>query len=373
MVHRGPEKKAYHGNELGEDISMIGRRTLFWLLTAFVILGCSMAGALPDAFRDESIRDISAFLPPSSPPFMPLQYTYTFTPFNTLPASVTPAETYTVIEIVAGTDTATPTVTVIILPTVTSTSGGKVYPSPTAVRTKAPVSRPTATPKPESHSPPKATPTASHTPSGTPTVTATGTPTATLSGSETATPTYTATPTATTTSTATTTPAVSPTPTPTPTATATPTPTATNTAAPTSTGCVVYNYDYDSQVASLLNAERAKAGLAALAVNGALTSAARAHSVDMVTHNLTQHNGSDGSTPRQRMTAAGYTGSWWGEIIYWGSGSYGSPAQAVAWWMNSPTHKNVILGSHYTDFGIGYVYCSSFTYKNFFTVDFGGP
>lgn len=108
-------------------------------------------------------------------------------------------------------------------------------------------------------------------------------------------------------------------------------------------------------------------------MNGALTNSARGHSIDMVTHNLTQHNGSDGSTPQQRMKAAGYGGSWWGEIIYWGGGSYGTPAQAVTWWMNDPPHKDVILGTHYTDFGVGYVSCSSFAYKGFYTVDFGGP
>jgi uncharacterized protein YkwD len=73
------------------------------------------------------------------------------------------------------------------------------------------------------------------------------------------------------------------------------------------------------------------------------------------------------------MKAAGYGGSWWGEIIYWGGGSYGTPSQAVTWWMNDPPHKDVILGTHYTDFGVGYVSCSTFSYGGFFTVDFGGP
>jgi uncharacterized protein YkwD len=135
----------------------------------------------------------------------------------------------------------------------------------------------------------------------------------------------------------------------------------------------VYNYDYESQTASLLNAQRNANGLPSLSLNGALTNSARGHSIDMVTHNLTQHDGSDGSTPRQRMSQAGYGGSWWGEIIYWGSGSYGTPSQAVTWWMNDPPHKDVILNSHYADFGVGFVSCSSFAYKGFFTVDFGGP
>jgi uncharacterized protein YkwD len=246
--------------------------------------------------------------------------------------------------------TPTVTVTIFILPSVTPTRASQPQPQPTA--TPRPVIYPSATPT--VYVPPAAT--------------ATRTPTAIPGGGDAATSVPTATPMPTATSADQPLPSV----TPMPTATFTLRPSATNTSAPASTGCVVYNYDYESQTASLLNQQRNQNGLPSLSLNAALTTSARGHSIDMVTHNLTQHNGSDGSTPRQRMTAAGYGGSWWGEIIYWGSGSYGTPAQAVTWWMNDPPHKDVILNTHYTDFGVGYVSCSSFAYKGFFTVDYGG-
>jgi uncharacterized protein YkwD len=41
--------------------------------------------------------------------------------------------------------------------------------------------------------------------------------------------------------------------------------------------------------------------------------------------------------------------------------------------MNDPPHAAIILGTHYTDFGAGYAFCSTSDYGGFFTVDFGGP
>jgi uncharacterized protein YkwD len=126
-------------------------------------------------------------------------------------------------------------------------------------------------------------------------------------------------------------------------------------------------------VLALINVQRVNAGLPALAESSALDSSARGHSVDQSVHNFMSHTGSDGSTPKDRILRAGYTGNWWGEIIYAGSGSYGTPANAVTWWMNDPPHAAIILGTHYTDFGAGYAYCSTSTYGAYFTVDFGGP
>jgi uncharacterized protein YkwD len=138
-----------------------------------------------------------------------------------------------------------------------------------------------------------------------------------------------------------------------------------NTAVPPVGNCATYNFEYESQVASMLNDERAKLGLDALTLNGILTGTARAHSVDMVVNKFMSHTGSDGSTPRQRISLAGFTGSWWGEII-----AGGTPSIAVNWWMNEPGHREGIVSTHYTDFGVGYAYCPG---QGWFTVDFGGP
>jgi uncharacterized protein YkwD len=344
-----------------------GYRKLFWLTAATLVFGCSLVtGSIPGSIDRGSAGDRAAFLPPSNTPFLPDFNKRTPTPTNL--AGDPPSATFTIVMVFSTTQsltstptarllmfpsqTPTATVTIYILPSVTPTSGYPNFSSPTLTQRPYPSPTPTV----RIADPATATPLPTVTPPGggtRPTLTPTGTPlpTGTATGQPPATAIVL----------------------PSPTATIILQPTATRTAVPPSSGCVVYNYDYESQTASLLNAQRNQNGLPSLSVSGALTNSARGHSIDMVTHNLTQHNGSDGSTPRQRMTQAGYGGSWWGEIIYWGGGSYGTPSQAVTWWMNDPPHKDVILESHYTDFGVGYVSCSSFAYTGFFTVDFGGP
>lgn len=349
-------------------------RRIVWLSAAVIGIGCSvMTGAIPGDSRSLFAADANVFRQPSNTPFLPILRTYTFTPPATLatdPAQTpTATQTYTVIEIITGTNTPTPTFTVIILPTVTPTSEAGVYFSPTITKSKTPIPMPTATPKPVSRNEPTCTPvrsptetptaTISSTPTETPTITSTPTVTETLSGSETATPTLTETPTYTVTPTPTLTPVVSPTP--------SPTPTATRTAAPTTQGCATFNYDWEAQVAVMINDERAKAGKYALTMNSNLTTSSRAHSVDMVVNKYMSHTGLDGSTVQQREQRAGYFGRYWGEII-----GGGTPAVAINWWMNEPGHRDMILGTNwpYVDYGVGYAYCSG---QGWFTVDFGAP
>jgi len=98
---------------------------------------------------------------------------------------------------------------------------------------------------------------------------------------------------------------------------------------------------------------------------------ARAHSTDMAVNNFVNHTGSDGSTAWQRMQRAGYVGHWGGENIYGGYNT--TPEQAYNWWLGSTPHLNNILGIYYRDVGVGYAYCSSGTYRNTYTINFGTP
>src|SRR5262249_3748169 len=66
---------------------------------------------------------------------------------------------------------------------------------------------------------------------------------------------------------------------------------------------------------SLINQRRAAMGLGAMRVNRSLTSASRRHSNDIGPHGLCQHNGTDGSSPWDRIAQAGYTGSAMGEVV----------------------------------------------------------
>src|SRR5207248_5216175 len=96
---------------------------------------------------------------------------------------------------------------------------------------------------------------------------------------------------------------------------------------------------YENQVVTLVNQQRA-AGCVALRNDSLLHSAARAHSVDMATHNYFDHTGTDGSTFVTRVQATGYSGSTVGENIAWG---WGTPSSVVNAWMNSAPHKANIL------------------------------
>lgn len=98
-----------------------------------------------------------------------------------------------------------------------------------------------------------------------------------------------------------------------------------------------------------------------LAFNPLLNDAADQHSQWMLDSDTFSHTGAGGSTPGDRMTAAGYafTGSWtWGENIAW-SGSTGGisgDAAVVDHHMNlflSPGHRVNILGTSFREAGLG--------------------
>jgi uncharacterized protein YkwD len=107
----------------------------------------------------------------------------------------------------------------------------------------------------------------------------------------------------------------------------------------------------------LINAARAKHGLARLGTTGALARAASAHSRDMAVHDFFSHDSPGGSTPKQRIAGAGYldgASSWAiGETIAWGSGGMASPSSIVRSWLRSPGHRAILLDGRYDDAGIG--------------------
>ncbi|TIP77930.1 MAG: CAP domain-containing protein, partial [Mesorhizobium sp.] len=69
---------------------------------------------------------------------------------------------------------------------------------------------------------------------------------------------------------------------------------------------------HEQYLLELINAERAKAGVQPLAFDNDLSEAAEGHSRWMLATDTFSHTGSGGSSPTQRMKAAGYTlaGSW---------------------------------------------------------------
>jgi uncharacterized protein YkwD len=134
---------------------------------------------------------------------------------------------------------------------------------------------------------------------------------------------------------------------------------------------VSYSPDLEGQVIALINQERANAGLAALTVRSQLTTAARLHGADEACSGFTGHTGSDGSSAGDRVSRQGYAWTWVGENLYWGQSS--TPIIVVAWWMNSSAHRDNILNPNYTSIGVGYVYLSTSTYKQYWVVNFARP
>ncbi|MFD3570309.1 CAP domain-containing protein [Streptomyces sp. NPDC058671] len=104
------------------------------------------------------------------------------------------------------------------------------------------------------------------------------------------------------------------------------------------------------QVIALVNTERAKAGCGPLSHNATLTRAAQGHSDDMAARDFFDHTDPDGDGPGERVTAAGYPWSTYGENIAKGQST---PEQVMEAWMNSPGHRANILNCDFKEIGVG--------------------
>jgi uncharacterized protein YkwD len=103
----------------------------------------------------------------------------------------------------------------------------------------------------------------------------------------------------------------------------------------------------------LVNAERARYGLAPLVDNAQLATAAQLHASDMTANRYFSHVSADGRTFDQRIRASGYFGTYLAENIAWGGGSLGTPRRVVSGWLNSAGHRANILNGLLRDSGIG--------------------
>jgi uncharacterized protein YkwD len=128
------------------------------------------------------------------------------------------------------------------------------------------------------------------------------------------------------------------------------------------------NAGYVEQLAGLINQARREADIPALTWDARLASAAQAHSQDMGCSNFLGHSGSNGSSISERLASAGYQTNHYSEII-----AIGSPENAMAQWMASPSHWEAVLDASLTEFGIGYVYVADSDYGGYFTVDIARP
>lgn len=108
----------------------------------------------------------------------------------------------------------------------------------------------------------------------------------------------------------------------------------------------------EAEVVRLVNAERAKEGLAPLTLDWELSRVARYKSQDMHDRGYFSHQSPTYGSPFEMMRAFGLRYRTAGENIARG---YASAAQVVNAWMNSSGHRANIMNAGFTKIGVGYV------------------
>jgi uncharacterized YkwD family protein/spore coat assembly protein SafA len=108
---------------------------------------------------------------------------------------------------------------------------------------------------------------------------------------------------------------------------------------------------YAAQVVTLVNQERAKAGLKPLAVDNALSAMALDKAKDMYNNHYFDHTSPTYGSPFDMMKSHGIRYTYAGENIAMGQRT---PQEVMNGWMNSPGHRNNILSPNYTKIGVSY-------------------
>ncbi|HEY7022390.1 MAG TPA: CAP domain-containing protein [Ktedonobacterales bacterium] len=134
--------------------------------------------------------------------------------------------------------------------------------------------------------------------------------------------------------------------------------------------------DFLSRVIARTNSYRVANGCPALTTNAILMGTAQAHSQEMALRDYVGHNSADGTSPWDRIKAAGYNYRLVAENIAWGATS---PEQVVdAWFFESPpndAHRKNILNCGLHEIGVGYYYLANdpgkVTAHTYWTQDFG--
>ncbi|MCU7915099.1 MAG: Ig-like domain-containing protein [Candidatus Thiodiazotropha sp. (ex Gloverina cf. vestifex)] len=107
--------------------------------------------------------------------------------------------------------------------------------------------------------------------------------------------------------------------------------------------------------------------VAPLAWHCLLENAAQGHSTSMVDNDYHEHTGIDGSSPGDRITAAGYTWRSYGENI---AGGYPDEDAVMEGWLESPGHCSNIMNSRFTELGAASAENSASTYDIYWTQNF---
>ena len=106
------------------------------------------------------------------------------------------------------------------------------------------------------------------------------------------------------------------------------------------------------EVVRLTNEKRAENGLSPLSMNQQLVSGATAKGADMLARDYWAHVAPDGTQPWKFFTDAGYKYRYAGENL---ARDFTNAGSAVEAWMASPSHRENLLSSKYSEIGIAVV------------------
>jgi len=130
------------------------------------------------------------------------------------------------------------------------------------------------------------------------------------------------------------------------------------------------NPEYVEQLIDLINKTRGEEGRKALTINDKLTTAARAHSLDMACSGsrFLLHSGSDGLWTGERLSKVGYNSPYYFELL-----AIGLPQDAMNEWRRHEDQWPAVIDSYVTEIGVGYVYSKSSAFGGYWTVVMGRP
>jgi uncharacterized protein YkwD len=129
------------------------------------------------------------------------------------------------------------------------------------------------------------------------------------------------------------------------------------------TGNAGNNYDLERRVFDILNDERSGNGLPPLRWSNEVADLARSHSQNMADYKFFSHRDTGGLTVDGRAESYGLAG--WrgiGENIATLRGRSDPAVTAVETWMNSPGHRQNILGGRWSDSAVGVAVAKDGTY-----------
>lgn len=108
----------------------------------------------------------------------------------------------------------------------------------------------------------------------------------------------------------------------------------------------------NEKILSLVNQDRAKAGLKPLQLNPVLNLAAQAKAYDMLKYNYFDHADPDGRLPWAWFKSMGYDYTYAGENLALGFSNFNEMEDSL---MASANHRANILSPLYSDLGVGIV------------------